>query len=153
MPAERPVRTSLEVGFPGEGPPEEFLRYRGAAMRSIPASLQFPYEDAQFEVVMMDGSAVSRETVKEAHRVLKPEGRLFFMVPEKTRKQPGYTMPDIYAVVREGFNIVQAQRPPWWLFGRRGRTLTICARKKNWKSYKAFLNEGTVPLSPFWNKS
>lgn len=122
-------------------------------MRSIPASQQFPYEDAQFEVVLMDGGAVARETVKEAHRVLKPEGRLFFKVPERTRKQPGYAMPDVYAVVREGFHIVQAQRPPWWFFGSRGRTLTICAVKKNWKSYKAFVGGGSVPLSPFWSRS
>ena len=66
--------------------------------------------------------------------MLKPEGRLYFIVPEKTKAQDGFTLPDVYSIVRGGFNIVEASRPPWWLFGRRGRTLTICAKKKNWKT-------------------
>ena len=128
------IRTSLEVGFSEDGVPEALVRYRGAATRSIGAVKEFPYEDSQFDVVLMDGAAVSSARVKEAHRVLRPEGRLFFTVPEKTKKQDGYTMPEIYAVVRCGFNITDVSRPPWWLFGCRGRTLTICAQKKNWKT-------------------
>ena len=129
------VRTSLEVGFPEGGLPEAFARYRGRACRTIPAMAEFPYEDAQFEVVMMDGATVSRKSVKEAHRVLRPEGRLFFIVPEKTKKQSGFTLPDVYSIVREGFNIIDVSRPPWWLFGCRGRTITICAQKKNWRNH------------------
>ena len=96
----------------------------------------FPYEDSQFEVVLLEGSAVSTITVREAHRVLRPDGRLFFIVPEKTRQQDGFALPDVYSIVRDGFNIIETERPPWWLFGCRGHTLTITARKKTWKSYK-----------------
>ena len=79
---------------------------------------------------------MSTVTVREAHRVLRPDGRLFFIVPEKTRQQDGFALPDVYSIVRDGFNIIETERPPWWLFGCRGHTLTITARKKTWKSYK-----------------
>lgn len=128
------IRASLEVGFLEGTLPEAFANLRGQQTRAIGNVSEFPYENAQFDVVLMDGSAVSLASVKEAHRVLKPEGRLFFTVPEKTKSQDGFTLPDIYSIVRNGFNIMEVARPPWWLFGRRGRTLTICARKKNWKS-------------------
>jgi SAM-dependent methyltransferase len=129
------VRTSLEVGFPDKNEPVKFSGYRGREWRSVPLTKELPYEDAQFEVVMMDGSAVSRASVKEAHRVLRPEGHLLFSVPAKTSKQEGYTLPDIYAIVREGFNIGGLERARWWWpLLRRRRTLTIRACKKNWKS-------------------
>ncbi|MBQ6914370.1 MAG: hypothetical protein IJQ65_01515, partial [Kiritimatiellae bacterium] len=95
---------------------------------------EFPYEDSQFEVVMMDGSCVNSKTVREAHRVLRPAGRLMFIVKERTSTQTGLTLPDVYKIVREGFNIVEVERSPWWLFGLRGRTIAICAQKKNWRS-------------------
>ena len=54
---------------------------------------------------------------------------------EKVKEQDeGYTLPEIYSLVRCGFNIVDVERPHWWTFGRRGRTLTICAQKKTWKT-------------------
>ena len=134
MPELKEIRTSLEVGFANGELPERFAHLRGRASRAIGAMAEFPYEDGQFEVVLMHGAAVSRKTVKEAHRVLKPEGRLYFVVPEKGKGQDGMTLPDVYSVVREGFNIVEAERPPWWKFGRAGRTLTICAQKKNWRA-------------------
>ena len=128
------IQASLEVGFPEGTLPDAFANLRGQQTRAIGNMSEFPYENAQFDVVLMDGTAVSLASVKEAHRVLKPEGRLFFTVPEKTKNQDGFTLPDVYSIVRNGFNIMEVARPPWWLFGRRGRTLTICARKKNWKS-------------------
>ena len=129
------VRTSLAVGFPEGGVPERLRPYVGRAHRAIGASGSFPYEDSQFEVVMMDGLALDAKSAKEAHRVLRPSGRLLFVVNEKTRSQEGFTLPDIYRIVREGFNIVSVVRPPWWLFGLRGRTISICAQKKNWRSH------------------
>ena len=135
MPELKEIRTSLEVGFANGELPERFAHLRGRATRAIGALPEFPYEDRQFEVVLMDGSAVSRKTVKEAHRVLKPEGRLYFVVQEKTKAQDGFTLPEIYSVVREGFNIVEAERPSWWKFGRAGRTIAICAQKKNWRAH------------------
>ena len=152
MPVEGSIKTSLEVGFQEGELPAEFVRYRGKAMRSIPVDREFPFEDAQFDVVMMSASAVSRQSVKEAHRVLRPFGKMIFKVPEKTRKQQGYTIPDVYAVVREGFNIVQVDRPSWWFFGLKGRTITIFAEKKAWKSHKGFVRGGAV-FSPFRNGS
>ena len=129
------VRTSLEVGFADAQEPVKFSGYRGREWRAIALSGEFPYEDAQFEVVMMDACAVSRASVKEAHRVLRPEGLLLFSVPAKTKKQDGYTLPDIYAIVREGFNIVGLERPAWWKFWTsHGAAMTIHALKKNWKA-------------------
>ena len=135
MPQLKEVRTSLEVGFSGGELPERFRHYRGVVTRSIDDMPEFPYEDSQFEVVLMEGKSVSRRSVKEAHRVLKPEGRLFFTVQEKTKSQEGLSLPDIYSIVREGYNIVEVERPAWWLFGLRGRTITICAQKKNWRNH------------------
>lgn len=128
------IRTSLEVGFPNGTVPEAFVRFRGRQTRAIGALAEFPYEDGQFDVVLMDGGVVSANTVREAHRVLVPDGRLYFIVPERTKKQAGYTLPDIYSIVREGFNITEVTRPPWWLFGKCGRTISICAAKKAWKT-------------------
>ena len=128
------IRTSLEVGFPEGNLPEAFVRFRGKQTRAIGALAEFPYEDGQFDAVLMDGGAVSAKAVREAHRVLHPEGRLFFTVPERTKKQDGYTLPDIYSIVREGFNITDVTRPAWWFFGSRGRTISICATKKAWKT-------------------
>ena len=128
------VRTSLEVGFPEGTLPEAFANLRGRQTRAIGNVAEFPYEDRQFDVVLMSGDAVSAKSVKEAHRVLRPEGRLFFTVDERTKSQAGYTLPDIYSIVRGGFNITELTRPRWCFLLRRRRTLTICATKKNWKS-------------------
>ena len=128
------IRTSLEVGFPGGTLPEAFANLRGRQTRAIGNVAEFPYEDRQFDVVLMSGDAVSAKSVKEAHRVLRPEGRLFFTVDERTKSQAGYTLPDIYSIVRGGFNITELTRPRWRFLLRRRRTLTICATKKNWKS-------------------
>ncbi len=146
-------RTSLDVGFPDGILPEDYSGFRGKTFRSIGAAEAFPFEDAQFEVVLVHASAVSRAAVKEANRVLKPDGRLLFTVPEKTRKQDGYTLPDIHAIVREGFNIIGASRPAWWLFGRKGRTISIVAAKKFWKDYKGFVRDGSLPFTPFRSRT
>lgn len=128
------IRASLEVGF-GEGElPERYGRLRGRAWRAIDAVAEFPFEDEQFDIVLMAGVAVTRQSVREAHRVLKPEGRLFFTVPQRTKSQAGLALPDVYSLVRDGFNIIEVERPAWWRFGRGGRTLSICAQKKNWRT-------------------
>ena len=143
MPELTQVRTSLEVGFPEGGLPVRFEKFRGRTWRAVGAVAELPFEDEQFEVVMMDGKVVSRASVREAHRVLRPDGRLYFTVPEKTKSQDGYSLPDVYSLVREGFNIVDVERPAWWLFGRRGRTLTIRAQRKTWRmmsnSYRPYV--------------
>ena len=110
------------------------MKFRGRQTRVVGNVAEFPYEDCQFDVVLMSGDAVSAKSVKEAHRVLKPEGRLFFTVAERTKSQDGFTLPDVYSIVRGGFNITELTRPRWRFLLRRRRTLTICATKKNWKS-------------------
>lgn len=153
MPRLDEVRTSLEVGFPNAILPERFVAYRGKQNRAIPKVDEFPFEDAQFEVVMMDSSAVTFAAVREAHRVLRPSGYLFFIVPEKTRRQQGFSVPDVYSLIRDGFDIVDVARPAWWRFGSQGRTLTIAARKKTWKAYKGLPHDGALPFSPFRSRS
>lgn len=153
MPRIDEVKTSLEVGFPSAVLSDTFVKYRGKANRSIPLMEAFPYDDEQFEVVMIDGDSVSLKSVREAHRVLKPKGYLFFTVPEKTRQQGGFMLPDIYSIVRDGFDIVDLERPPWWHFGREGHTITISARKKAWKAYKGLAHDHTLPFSPFRSRS
>jgi len=128
------IRKSLDVGFGEGGVPEYFARYCGKVTRSIPVQREFPFEDAQFDAVVMDGKAVDRDSVKEAHRVLKVGGVLVFRVPEKTKSQNGFTLADIYSIAREGFNLVGVDRPAWWKFGRDGRYISIRAQKKNWKA-------------------
>ena len=129
------IRTGLTVGFAGTETMDRLRELRGGQWRSVPMTAELPFEDEQFEVVVMSGESVSNAAVKEAHRVLRPEGSLYFSVPEKTGSEPGYTLPDIYAIVREGFNIVGLERSKWWWrFLRRRPTLTIHARKKHWKS-------------------
>ena len=128
------IRTSLEIGFPGENLPARFAPLRGRVWRATTRADALPFEDAQFEVVLMDSAIVARQSIREAHRVLRPDGRLYFSVREKTRQQEGFTLPEIYSVVRDGFHIVEVERSPWWMFWRKDRWLTICAKKKNWKT-------------------
>ena len=52
---------------------------------------------------------------------------------EKTKSQKGYSLPDVYSLVRDGFNIVDVERPTWWLFGRRGRG-RAAARPPHWST-------------------
>ena len=56
-------------------------------------------------------------------------------------------------MIREGFDILSIRRPKWWYFGRQGRTLTVCARKKAWREHKSFIREGSLPFTPFRSRS
>ena len=58
------IRTSLEVGFPEGTLPEAFAGLRGQQTRAIGNLPEFPYENAQFDVVLMDGGVVSAKTVR-----------------------------------------------------------------------------------------
>ena len=133
MPELTTVRTGLDVGFVGVDFPVRYEPLRGKVWRSIAACDDFPYEDHQFDAVVLHASAVNRKLVKEAHRVLKPEGSLYFTVPERTSRQDGFTLPDIYSIVREGFNIASVERSAWWRVWDRARVFSIVAKKKNWR--------------------
>ncbi len=143
------VRTGLDVGFGDEAATNLLRETCGGLWLSIGMSAAFPYEDAQFDVVVLNGAALTREAVRETNRALKPGGCAFFTVDEKTRKQEGYTLPSVYRLVREGFDIIAVKRPKWWYFGRRGRTLTVCLRKKAWRECKTFVRSGGLTFTPF----
>lgn len=147
------IRTGLAVGLGGVQ--YDTLRaLRGGLWVSVDSADELPFDDGQFEVVVADASAVSRQCAKEAHRVLKPEGFLFFTVQERRGgAREGFTAPEIYKLVREGFDIVDLRRPPWWTFGRRGHTFTVCARKKNWREHRGFGRDGAPPLMPLRSRS
>lgn len=147
------VRCGLDVGFGDEGVSRTLREFRGGVWMSIGVRDDFPFEDMQFEIVVMKGSAVTRSIVREANRVLRHDGYLFFSVPERTGVQNGFTIPEIYGMIREGFDILSVRRPKWWFFRRRGRTLTVCARKKAWRERKDFLREGSLPFTPFRKRS
>jgi SAM-dependent methyltransferase len=97
-----------------------------------------PFDDCPFEVVVLNGKAITQPLVKEIHRVLKPAGFLFFTVTEENRGKRDSTLSKIYNMfLKNGFDIVSLIRPPWWKFGFDGRTLTVCARRKSWKELKS----------------
>ena len=50
---------------------------------------------------------------------------------------------------REGFDILSVRRPRWWFLRRRGRTLTVCARKKAWHEHRGLIREGMLTFTPF----
>lgn len=145
----RRIRAGLDVGFGDPAVSDRLRNFRGGVWMSIPSMREFPFEDAQFDIVVAAGTAVNRELAREANRVLRADGFLFFTVNERTRKQEGVTPAEIYRVIREGFDIISIRRPQWWHFGRMGRTLTVCARKKAWHEHKDFLREGSLPFTPF----
>ena len=147
------VRSGLDVGFCDEAVTEQFRRVRGGVWMSVAAEAEFPFDDAQFDVVVMNGALMSQALAREANRVLRPDGCLFFTVAEKTRKQQGFSPAEIYKMVREGFDILVLKRPKWWSFGLLGRTITVCARKKAWREHKDFIREGTLPFTPFRSRS
>lgn len=139
MPDLKEVRTSLEVGFTTGCLPEKFLRYRGRATRSHDGTGAFPYEDAQFQAVILDGRLFSSGISREIHRVLRPDGWLFFEVDGKTgSNRDGYTLSAIYSVLKDGFNIVAVERPSWWRRFRGDGRIAVFAQKKKWRKTKVY---------------
>lgn len=146
------VRAGLVVGFSDETF-SVLKTNREGVWLEVPISDELPFDDCQFEVIVLHSSGVSRSLVREANRVLKPEGCLFFTVNERTGKQDGFTQPELYKMIREGFDIIELRRPQWWKFGREGRTMTVCARKKAWREHKGFIRDGALPFTPFRSRS
>ncbi len=147
------VRAGLIVGSDDAAFNDAVKAIRGGVWMEVPLTAELPFDDAQFEVVVLEGRAVSPESVREAHRVLRPSGCLFFTVNERTSKQEGFTAPELYKIVREGYDIVELERPKWWLFGRQGHTMTVCARMKPWRAHKGFMRDGSLPFTPFRNRT
>ena len=114
---------------------------------------ELPFEDHQFDVVLLASSlfAQSRQRlgmlVREVHRILQGGGRLFFTVDEVSKDGIGWTQRAVYELLRDGFDVVELKRPPWWKFGTAGRTLTVCARRKNWRNRGIPIVGAALPVS------
>ena len=114
---------------------------------------ELPFEDHQFEVVVLATSLFSQSRdrlgalVRETHRVLQGGGCLFFTVDEASSSGEGWTQRAIYELLRDGFDVVGLKRPPWWRFGTAGRTLTVCARRKNWRNRGTPIVGAAMPVS------
>ena len=114
---------------------------------------ELPFEDHQFDVVLLAASlfAQSRQRlamlVREVHRILQGGGCLLFTVDEVAKDGIGWTQRAIYELLRDGFDVVELKRPPWWRFGTAGRTLTVCARRKNWRNRGIPIVGDAMPVS------
>lgn len=114
---------------------------------------ELPFEDHQFDVVLLAAAlfAQSRQRlgmlVREVHRILQGGGCLFFTVDEVAKDGIGWTQRAVYELLRDGFDVVEIKRPPWWRFGTAGRTLTICARRKNWRNRGVPIVGAALPVS------
>jgi len=99
-----------------------------------------PFEDCQFDVVVLNGAILSLPLVREIHRILKPSGCLFFELEELVRHGTNSTSAKIYnSFLRSGFNVALLIRPPWWRRLVLGcRMLMVCATRKNWREAKGF---------------
>ncbi len=116
---------------------------------------EMPFDDHQFEVVVLSAAMFSGDRarlegiVRETHRILQGGGCLMFTVEESGSEDgPGFTQRGIYALLKDGFDVVGLKRPPWWKFGASGRTMTVCARRKNWRSRAAQIVGKAMPVSP-----
>jgi len=153
------LRTGVDIGFPDVSVSERLReRFRAlwmtvasgdAAMMTASAKLapgsvhriggdgSIPFDGNQFEVAVLNGGIITQALVRDIHRVLKPAGFLFFSVEETVRHGPGNTLSKLYnAFLKCGYDVVSISRPPWWRFGRDGKVLTVCARKKNWREQR-----------------
>ena len=114
---------------------------------------ELPFEDHQFEVVLLAESLFAQQRrrlgvlVREVHRILQGGGCLFFTVEEASSGADGWTQRAIYELLRDGFDVVELRRPPWWRFGMAGRTLTVCARRKNWRNRGTPIVGAAMPVS------
>lgn len=154
------IRTGLDVGFADAAFSLSLRKLRGgvwmtvvadefaraAVENALPAGTvlrlgageTLPFDDDQFEVVVMNGEVISQTLVREIHRVLLPAGCLFFSVNEEKKGGRDSTLSRLYNLfLKNGFDITGVSRPPWWRFGAAGRILTVCARKKAWKEHRS----------------
>ena len=121
-------------------------------VQQLGAGGEMPFDDHQFEVVVLSaallaGARARADTVvRETHRILQGGGCLVFSVDE-TDGAAGFSQRGVYDLLKDGFDVVGLKRPPWWKFGAAGRTLTVCARRKTWRSRSAPIVGETLPVS------
>ena len=148
------VRSALVVGFANPAVIQTLNEFRPGIWMDETSELPLPFENDQFEVVVVAAGALSREMVREVNRVLRPQGCMFFSVQEKrSNGDGGYSSPEIYKLIREGFDIISVKRPKWWYFGLKGHTLTVCAAKKAWRERRGIFENGVYLFTPFRGKT
>ena len=114
---------------------------------------ELPFEDHQFEVVLLSSAMLAQPRerlgmlIRESHRILQGGGCLYFTVDEASGEGAGWTQRAIYELLRDGFDVVGLKRPSWWRFGTAGRTLTVCARRKNWRNRGTPIVGAAMPVS------
>jgi len=143
------IRTGVAIGFDDATVVAELKNIRGGVWMSCKSAPELPYDDAQFEVAVVSSNAISREMAREVNRILLPDGCMFFSVNEKSGSQDGLSAPEVYKIVREGFDILAVHGPKWWMFGLAGRTLTVCAKKKAWREHRGLRRDGVYIFNPF----
>ena len=89
------------------------------------------------------------ETPKFDRKEFPPEERTELMRIEHlaAKDDRGWTARAVYELLRDGFDVVGLKRPPWWRFGTAGRTLTVCAGRKNWRNRGVPIVGATMPVS------
>lgn len=135
------VRTGLDVGLSDSALIDELHSVRRGNWESIPATADMPYEDSQFDVVVLDESVVCPRAAREVNRILRSGGYLFFTISRE-----GVVLSDIYKILRGGFDITDVKRESWWTCHSFHGPVTVCARKKAWKEPKSL---GAAISSPF----
>ena len=169
------VRAGVDVGFADAELSKELRQSHagvwmtvedGAAARDATASVldpktvlqlgaggELPFEDHQFEIVLLAASLLAQSherlhmLIREVHRILQGGGCLFFTVDEAAAGGAGWTQRAVYELLRDGFDVVGLKRPPWWKFGMSGRTLTVCACRKNWRNRGTAIVGASLPVS------
>lgn len=169
------VRAGLDVGFGDAVSSQAFRTSHGGVWMTVEESLasrnataaaldpktvlqlgaggELPFEGHQFEVVLfakglLEGPRERVATlVREAHRVLQGGGCLIFTVEEASSDERGWSARTVYELLRDGFDVVELRRPPWWRFGMGGRTLTVCACRKNWRNRGVPIVGAAMPVS------
>ena len=169
------VRAGLDIGFADAAVSRLFREARGGVWMTVENGVhlreltagsldpktvlqlgddcELPFEDNQFEVVLLSTSMLLQHSarvaklVREIHRVLQGGGCLIFAVEEASSGTSGYSQRSIYELLRDGFDVVGLKRPPWWKFGTAGRLMTVCARRKNWRNRGRSIVGASMPVS------
>ena len=170
------VRAGVDVGFGDVAASQAFRAAHGGVWMTVEADAatrdrvaaafdpktvltvgaegEMPFDDHQFEVVVVSGTLLCKDrnlaqaVVRETHRILQGGGCLVFSVDMASPEGEGFTQRGVYELLRDGFDVVGLRRPVWWKFGLGGRLLTVCARRKNWRSRSVSIVGTALPVSP-----
>lgn len=169
------VRAGVDIGFADAAASQVFRAARGGVWMTVEADAaardrvagaldpktvltmgtggEMPFDDHQFEIAVVSASLLCGDrrmadaVVRETHRILQGGGCLVFSVDTGSPEGAGFTQRGVYELLRDGFDVVGLKRPAWWKFGVGGRALTVCARRKNWRSRSAPIVGEALPVS------